>query len=264
MQTDFSAAMGRAMESVVMFVPLLIAFLIILVIGYVVAMALGKVVDKVLTRVGFDRMVERGGIKKVLSRSGYHVSDILGKITFYTLFLLVLQLAFGVFGPNPISDLLTALIAYLPRVFVAIVLVVIAAYVGQAVKEVVQASLGGLSYGRVLANMAAISIVVIGVFAALDHLGVARAIVVGLFYAILAIVVGVSVVAIGGAGIVPMRARWEAALNRIDREVPRMKETARAQNDEGSMQVVEQPPAPLVDDAAPPRPEADDGRGYVS
>lgn len=38
---------------------------------------------------------------------------------YYTLVLLVLQLAFDVFGSNPISQLITGMIAFLPKIFVA-------------------------------------------------------------------------------------------------------------------------------------------------
>jgi hypothetical protein len=226
--TNFSAALGRAWESVIMFLPLFLAFLVILVIGYAVAALLGKAVDKLLTKAGFDRAVERGGIKRAMSRSGVHMSTLIGKVVFYTVFLVALQMAFGVFGPNPISLLLTDLIAFLPRIFVALAIFVVAAYVGQMVKDVVVSALGNLSYGRMLASVAGMSVVVIGVFAALDHLGVARNIVVGLFYAMLAIVVGVSIVAIGGGGIEPMRRRWERALSIADAEAPRVVEAARA------------------------------------
>jgi len=80
----------------------------------------------VLERVGFDRAVERGGVKKALESSQYDASDVVSKIIFYGLFLLVLQMAFGVFGPNPVSDLLRDVIAYIPKVIVAIIIVVIA------------------------------------------------------------------------------------------------------------------------------------------
>ena len=198
-----------------------LAFLLVLVVGYFVAVALGKVVDGVLQKVGFDKVVERGGVKQALAASGYHPSAILGKIAFYTIFLFVLQLAFGVFGRNPISDLLTRVIAFLPNVFVAIVIVVLSASIAAAVKDVVKATLGGLSYGKTLAGVSGGAILLVGAFAALNQLAIAPEIVNGLFYAILAIVVGVSVVAVGGAGIVPLRARWETALGAIEREAPR-------------------------------------------
>jgi hypothetical protein len=221
-QVDVGEAVEEGLATVTRVVPQLLSFLLILVIGYFIAKLVSRVIARVLERVGFDRAVERGGVKRALDRTKYDPSDILGKIAFYTLFLFVLQLAFGVFGDNPISDLITGVIAYLPRVFVAIVIIVVAAAVAAAVRELVQASLGGLSYGTTLAFAASAAVLAVGAFAALDQLGIAPAIVNGLFYAILAIVVGVVVVAVGGGGIQPMRAQWEKSLARAQDEAPRV------------------------------------------
>jgi hypothetical protein len=214
--------LGQGVEDawarVASFVPKFIGFLVILAIGWFVAKAIAKAVDVVLERVGFDQAVERGGIKTALATSKYDASDLLAKVVFYGLFLLVLQLAFGVFGANPVSDLIASVIAYLPKVFVAVVILVVASAIGAAVKELVGNALGGLSYGRTLATAASIAIVVVGVFAALNQLQIAPAIVNGLFYGLLAIVVGSAIIAIGGSGIQPMRARWEAALQKYDAE----------------------------------------------
>jgi hypothetical protein len=69
-----------------------------------------------------------------------------------------------------------------------------------------------------LGNLAGIAILAIGVFAALNQLEIAEPIVNGLFYALLAIVAGSAIIAIGGGGIQPMRSRWENALNKYDQE----------------------------------------------
>ena len=68
--------------SVVGFAPKLVAFLVILVIGWIIAKLIGKAVDKILERVGFDRAVERGGVKKALEQSKYDASTIVGKIVY--------------------------------------------------------------------------------------------------------------------------------------------------------------------------------------
>lgn len=222
-QFDWRGGLENAWSNTVAFLPNFLAFLLILIVGYFVAAAIGKIVDKALERVGFERMVERGGIKAMLQRSGFHVSDIIGKVVFYAIMLFVLQMAFGVFGDNPVSDLLTRTIAFLPNILVAIVIVVVAAAIAAGVRDIVRATLGGLSYGRLLATLASGAIVVLGVFAALNQLNIAPEIVNGLFYAMLAIIVGVSVVAIGGGGIQPMRAQWEKALNRVEQEAPKLK-----------------------------------------
>jgi len=228
---EWSQGIEDAWSDIASFVPKFIGFLIILLIGYLVAKLIAKAVGAVLERVGFDKAVERGGIKKALDRSEYDASDILAKIVFYALFLIVLQMAFGVFGTNPISDLLEGVIAYLPKVIAAILIIVIASAIGAAARELIDASLGGLSYGPTLANATGIAIVVVGIFAALNQLQIAPAIVTGLFYAVLAIIVGSAVIAIGGGGITPMRSRWENALAKYDAEKPKLQQAAQGSKD---------------------------------
>ena len=155
----------------------------------------------------------------------------MAKIVFYALFLIVLQMAFGVFGTNPISDLLEGVIAYLPKVIAAILIIVIASAIAAAARELIDASLGGLSYGTTLANATGIAIVVVGIFAALNQLQIAPAIVNGLFYALLAIIVGSAVIAIGGGGIGPMRSRWENVLAKYDEEKPKLQQAAQGSKD---------------------------------
>src|SRR5437588_212116 len=123
----YTRGMEQAWVATIAFVPNLLLALIIGFAGYFIAKFLGTGLQKLLNRSGFDRVVERGGLKQALEKSGYDVSDIIGKVAFWVVFLFALQMAFGVFGPNPISDLLTRMIAFLPNVFVATLIVVITA-----------------------------------------------------------------------------------------------------------------------------------------
>ena len=244
---EFRDGLGDAWASIAAFIPKLIGFLLILIVGYFIAKAVAKILDGVLERVGFDRWVERGGIKQALARSKYDASSLLSQIVFYIVLLFVLQLAFGVFGPNPISDLLKSVIAYLPNVFVAIVILVVGAAIAAAVKEIVEASLGGLSYGRALAVGASVAILVLAFFAALDQLEIAPNIVNGLFYAMLAIIVGSAVVAVGGGGIRTMSRYWERFAARAEQESGAIRDEA-----QGSGERIKQRAQERSEQAQPP------------
>ncbi|MBA2416639.1 MAG: hypothetical protein H0V64_12290 [Geodermatophilaceae bacterium] len=224
---DIGQSLSNALDSVLEFLPKLIGFLLILIIGYIIAKIIAKIITKVLQKFGFDKAVEKGGVKKALDKSQYDASDILAKIVFYAVMLFVLSTAFGVFGDNPISDYLAAIIGYLPKVFVAILIVVIASAIAAGAKSLIQNSLGGLSYGAVLANVVSVLILALGVIAALNQLQIAENVVNGLLYAGLAALVGVIVVAVGGGGIKPMTSRWEQTLAKYDEEKPRMAEQVR-------------------------------------
>jgi hypothetical protein len=230
---DFQGGVSSAWSNVITFVPKLAAALLIILVGYLLAKVIASVLNKVLERVGFDRAVERGGVKQALARSKYDPSDIIAKLTFWLLFLVALQIAFGVFGPNPVSDLLQGLIAYLPNVLVAIVIVVVAAAIAKAATDLLSNLLSSVSGGPMLAKGAGVAVLVFGAFAALDQLQIAPRIVTGLWYAILAIVVGSAVVAIGGGGIKTMQRYWERATTRAEERAQQVQPSASASARDG-------------------------------
>lgn len=221
-----SNALNELWVALALYVPKIVMFLLILVIGWIVAKVLGKAVDKILERVGFDRAVERGGVRRALAQSQYDASSIVGKLVYYTLILFVLQLAFGVFGPNPISDLLTRVIAFIPSIVVAIVIVVVASAIAAGVRELIANTLGGLSYGRVLANVAAAFILGLGIIAALNQVGIATTVTLPVLVAVLATIGGILVVGVGGGLVKPMQARWEGYLGTMEEETQRIRTEA--------------------------------------
>lgn len=210
------------------FVPKLLGFLVILVVGWIIAKAVEKIVDKVLERVGFDRLVERGGIRRMLERSKYDASDLLGRLAFYAILLIALQMGFGVFGPNPVSNLISGIVAWLPRAAVAILIVVVAAAIAHAVSDLVRNALGGLSYGPMLGRIAAVFIWGIGIVAALNQIGVATTVTTPVLIAVLATLGGILVVGVGGGLVRPMQQRWESWLSGLEEEMPAVRGHAEA------------------------------------
>ena len=213
-----TGGLGDALRAVLLFLPKALAFVAIVIIGWLIAKAVRKQVDKILERVGFDRVVERGGVKTALAKSKYDASDIVAKIAYYAIILFTLQLAFGVFGPNPISTLLTSVIAWLPNAFVAIIIVVVASAIAKGAKDLIGNALGGLSYGNILANVASVFILGLGIIAALNQIGVATTVTTPILVAVLATVAGILIVGVGGGMIKPMQARAEQWLSRAEDE----------------------------------------------
>ena len=217
-------ALTSALTTIATFVPKLVLFAVILIMGVIIAKVLSKAFAAILKKVGFDRAIERGGVAKALAKSEYDPSDILAKLVYYAVLLFTLQLAFSAFGPNPISDLLTAIIAFLPQVFVAIIIIVVASAIAAAAKTLIEGSLGGLSYGKTLANIAAVFILGLGVIAALNQVGIATTVTTPVLIAVLATLAGVLIVGVGGGLIKPMQARWESYLTTAEAEAPKVKE----------------------------------------
>ncbi|MBU2666605.1 hypothetical protein KOI35_24150 [Actinoplanes bogorensis] len=213
-------------RSVLLFIPTALAFVAVLLVGYLIARLLRTAVTKGLRKAGLDRAVERTAANKIFSRTSS--STLGGKLVFYAVLLFALQLAFGLWGPNPVSDLLTSLIGWLPRLLVAIVLIVVAAAIARAAQDLIMAALGGLSYGRLVARAASVVIVALGVIAALDQVQIATTITQPVLIAILATIAGVLIVGVGGGLIRPMQNRWESWLERAATESATIRDHARA------------------------------------
>jgi hypothetical protein len=219
---DLEQGLEEAWQNAVTFAPKLLGFFLILLIGYFVAKALSKVTDALLERVGFDGWVERGSVKAAFDRSKTDASDLIGVIVFWTVFLITLQLAFGIWGTNPFSDLLAGVIGYLPNLIVAVFILVITAMLAKVVTDVLTPTLGAVQGGRTIARLAGLAILIVGVFAALDQLQIAPTIVTGLFYALLVAIVGSVVVAFGGGGIPVAReylSRWSVRASDVARDI---------------------------------------------
>jgi hypothetical protein len=221
---NIGQGLTTAWEAVASFAPLLLGFLVILVLGWIIAWFVGKGVGKGLHSVGLDRALHRGGVGEYFERGRWSASELCGKIIYYVGLLFVLTLAFNVFGPNPVSQLLNEVIAWIPRGVVALVIVVVTAMIAKAVRDIITGALGGLSYGRVLANVAAVAILALGVIAALNQVGVATTVTLPVLITVLATVGGILVVGVGGGLIKPMQSRWARWLDVAERETSKLTE----------------------------------------
>lgn len=217
---DIGGGVSSAWTAVANFVPKLVAFLVIFFIGWIVARILAKVVHRVLDKVGFDRVVERGGMKQMLERGKYDASGLIAKVVYYAVLLIALEMAFGVFGANPISTILTSIVGWLPKLIVAMLIVVIVGAIARVAKDLVSGALARLSYGSLMGTIVSVFIWGLGIIAALNQVGIATSITTPVLITVLATIGGVVVVGMGGGLIRPMQQRWETWIGRAEDQLP--------------------------------------------
>jgi Conserved TM helix len=225
---NVGSSITSALSTIANFVPKLVLFVVIMVVGWIVARVLRGLLARVLARIGYDRVAERGGLRRWLGNNT--ASGLTARLVYYAILLFALQLGFGVFGPNPVSNMINGVVNFLPKAFVAIVIVVIAAAIGGAVRDIVVSALGRLSYGRWLGTLAQVAIVALGIIAALNQIGVATTVTEPVLIAVLATVAGVIIVGVGGGLVMPMRERWERVLNRAEGEAGNLRDSVRSQS----------------------------------
>ncbi|HEY8469579.1 MAG TPA: mechanosensitive ion channel [Longimicrobiales bacterium] len=177
------------------FLPQLAAALGLLLAGYAIAKMVERGADRALHRIGFDRWMREGGVTEALQRAGTTLdpSTALAKLVFWTVMLLVILLAANALGLVVVSTLFSELLAYIPNVIAAVIILILGIVLGEFVKDLVLASAGALPGGRTLARAAKAAVIVLAVFMGLEQLGIAQDIVLVAFIA----VVGAAALAAG-------------------------------------------------------------------
>ena len=160
-----------ALGAFLSFIPQLIGALIILIIGYVIAKALQAIVGRVLEGIGFDRWMERGGIKQFFDRADteHTPHSILGRLVFWFVFIIAITMAADALGIPQVSAVLAQLIAYIPSIIAAILILILAALLANFLSSIVRGATGS----DILASVARYAIIVYAVFAAVTQLGIA-------------------------------------------------------------------------------------------
>lgn len=206
---DWRGPLENTFELVTTFVPKLLLFLVILVVGMFVAKWLRRLVHRVLTAIRFDDYIDRAGIGGPLERAGFADSGrFVAQIIYYLIVLMVLQMAFNVFGPNPITDALEGLVNWLPKLVVGIILVIIGGLVANVVSDLVRGATNGQTYGPIVTRIATLGVWLFFGLAALDQIDIGRDLVDTMTKAIFASISAILIIKFGVGGIWAARDRF--------------------------------------------------------
>lgn len=131
--------------------------LAILIVGFIVASVLRKVIIKTLEGIKFNELLDKVGIGSVFSKVGVKggVSDLLGKLIFWIIMLFVIKNAADKVGVQDISSIIDSLIAFLPKVFLATIIMLVGFMVADIIRNAVHSALDnlGLDYAKALAGI---------------------------------------------------------------------------------------------------------------
>ena len=194
------------------YIPQLIGAVIILVIGYIVAKVLEAVVGRVLQAIGFDSWMERGGIKQFFDRAEtkHTPATIIGKLVFWFVFIIALTMAADALGIPQVSAVLGQLLAFIPNIIAAILILILAALLANFLSGIVRGATGS----GILGSIAQYAVIVYAVFAALTQLGIAVELTAPTFLILLGAVALAAALAFGIGGREVARDILEKAYNR--------------------------------------------------
>jgi hypothetical protein len=195
--TTFGERLRYSFEQIYRYIPALLGALVILFAGYLIARLLERGTERLLRRIHFNRLLERGGVMQAVERSGTHLNPtrVISSIIFWTAMFVVLLIVATALGLESLANVFSELVSYIPSVFAAILIIVIGIVLGGFVGGLIMAGAGGLHGGPTLARVGKAGVIVLAVFMALQELGIAGEIVTtafALLFGAIALALGVA------------------------------------------------------------------------
>lgn len=206
-------ALNDAVRLILTFIPRVIGFIVILVVGLIIATLVSKALTLILRKVGFDRMANRIGLTRFEQRMNIKMdpAGILGKIVYWFILLIFLIPAADALGVPAVSNILNSLVAYIPNVFVAILVLFLGSLFATFVADIVRGAVATAKIGNpnVLSAIARWAIIGFAALIALEQLQITPTLINELFGAIVAAVAIAFALAFGLGGQDAAR-RWLA------------------------------------------------------
>jgi hypothetical protein len=163
-----------ALNQVIELAPKALAAAIVLVIGFLVAKLFARGVAALSDKLGLQRAAERGGLAESMRQGGVErtVPQIIGVIIFWLLMTVFLVAAFEILDLPGMAGAIERVLAYIPKVLVATILVVIGLMVASFVRGVIATSADrfGITYAQQLASSCYYILALMTLIAAFEQL----------------------------------------------------------------------------------------------
>ena len=182
--------------------------LLIVLVGWLVAKVLRFAVVKALRAVNFHVVTERAGMDGFLRNGGIRpdTTELLALLAYWLVILAALVVGFNTLGLVYVTDLLTKVVLFVPRLMVALLVLAFGAYFARFVGSAIAAALRGSephvpsADAELLGRLAQYAIVAFAVLIALDTLNVGGDLIRETFLIVLAGVVLALALAFGLGG----------------------------------------------------------------
>lgn len=249
----------QALENFLGFLPALVGAILILILGWIISGLLANLIERGLKLVGFEHAANTTGINDFIARggTGWSASKVVAEIVKWFIRLVAIQAAAQILGMERISDIINAILLWLPNLVVALAIVVIGALIARFLGGIVRASASEMGLGNpdLLAGIARYAVIAFAVVAAVDQLGIAETVVNTLFVMLVGALALAFALAFGLGGqqvAAQMTQSWYARGQEASEKVARYAE--RKQTDAERMTVAGEP---VSDATAAPRRDAD-------
>ncbi len=174
--------------------PSLIQGLILIGLGWLLGRILGWITARFLQRLKLDEAESRLGLSTSLQRFGLNQtpSRFVGGVIFWAVFLSFLLLALEAIGLQSLLEPVQAVLAYLPRILAAVLIVFAGTWAAQFVSRALQAGLVSMGFEspQTIAGVMRAFVIILAVILAIDQLGINTSLLNDAVSSVIAIAIG--------------------------------------------------------------------------
>ena len=167
--------------NVLNFLPALLGAIIVLLIGLIVASLLEKLVERIIYYLKIDTVLKKAEVEPYFERANIrlNVGVFLGKLVYWFILIAFLLAASDILHFSAFSEFLKQVLAYIPNVIIAVLIMLAAMVVANFLRSLVTASVASakLHHSKGLGALTWWVVVVFGFLTALPQLGVNTAII---------------------------------------------------------------------------------------
>jgi small-conductance mechanosensitive channel len=177
----FTRSLQDLWYGVASFVPNLILALVIFAIGWVLALLIEKLVESLFKALKVDAALKSAGMEDVVKRAGHNLNSglFVGAFVKWFIIIVFLMASFDVLKLNQVNGFLRDVVNYLPTVIVAILILMVAVVVANAMQKLVVASsrAANIKSAELLGRITKWAIWIFAILTALFNLGIAPALI---------------------------------------------------------------------------------------
>lgn len=157
------------------FLPRLLLAILILIVGWLVAKAVRFAIVRALRALNFNVVTEKAGIDHFLQQGGSDIDtvQVLGGLFYWLVILAALMIAFNSLDLAYVTDLIGRIVLFVPRVMVAVVILVFGAYFARFIATALTTYLRniGIRESALIGRLALYAIMAFVIMIALDQIG---------------------------------------------------------------------------------------------
>lgn len=172
----FRESLEGSIALVTAFVPKLVVAMLLLLAGYLLARLVGAGTAALLKLVGFNRLLAKTPLQTLFSGTSSTKSsaDVLGVLVFWAVFLLFGISATDTLGLSAVSAALTDLAFYIPKVGIAVLILVLGMLAASYLKELIgfACASAGVPQGTIVAQTFYVAAILVVFVTAINELGI--------------------------------------------------------------------------------------------